>query len=248
MYGSRESFTITYDRLLSSAKMSREMHVVAYKGWTGVTKFLDSYVARFKKFSASQNAQNVRERRIYVQNEVTQLQAVNVVTKQFRMTQLDSVVPQKQFLVCSAYELWKHNRSSEIPPHYQKCHKMAFRSSGPVVLLSSYPGSGNSWVRQLIETAAGIYTGSVYCDPSYVSSGMIGEGLRTGNVIVVKTHFSKIESSKIIYLIRNPFDAMVAEWSRFVTRRNMADRHVSEVGKEHFGMFISELHTVQSIN
>ena len=226
--------SIAYDRLLDAANTSRETYKLVHKGGKDVTRLLDLYVAKFKMFTVSQNVPNVRERRKFVQNEFKRFQAVNVV-QQFGITQLDSVDSQKQFIVCPAYELWKHNRSSQIPPHFQECHKMSFRSSGPVTLLTSYPGSGNSWVRQLIETATGIYTGSVFCDPSYVAFSMIGEGLRTGNVIVVKTHFSKIESSKVIYLIRNPFDAIVAEWSRFVARRNMAGRHVSEVGKEHFG-------------
>ena len=30
--------------------------------------------------------------------------------------------------------------------------------------LASYPGSGNTWIRWLIEAATGIYTGSVYKD------------------------------------------------------------------------------------
>ena len=39
--------------------------------------------------------------------------------------------------------------------------------------LASFEGSGNSWVRQLLESATGIYTGSVYYDPAYVKVGMI---------------------------------------------------------------------------
>jgi len=228
---------ITYDRNVNAVKIrERETHkLVVYKRQTDVLRFLDLYVAKFKMFTASQNPQNIRERKKFVQNEVKPFQAVNIVVQQFGMTQLDSIISQNQFIVCPVYELWKHNRSCQIPEHFQECHKMSFRSSELVTLLVSYPGSGNSWVRQLLESATGIYTGSVYCDPSYVASGMVGEGLRTGNVIVVKTHFTKIKSSKIIYLIRNPFDAIVAEWTRFVTRRNMEGRHVSEIGKEHFG-------------
>ena len=231
--------SITYDRLKASTPRKTYKLVGPKSLQTDATRFLDLYIAKFKMYSVNQNPQSIRERRKFVQNEVKPFQAVNVVAHQFGMKQLDSIVSQKQFIVCPVYELWKHNRSSQIPQHFQECHKMSFRSSGPVTLLASYPGSGNSWVRQLIETATGIYTGSVYCDPSYVASGMIGEGLRTGNVVVVKTHFSKINSSKIIYIIRNPFDAIVAEWSRFLTRRNMEGRHVSEIGNEHFGKYCS---------
>ena len=34
----------------------------------------------------------------------------------------------------------------------------------PLVAVSSFPGSGNTWVRYLIERATGIYTGSFYND------------------------------------------------------------------------------------
>ena len=50
---------------------------------------------------------------------------------------------------------------------------MSFQSSGSVIVLASFPGSGNSWVRQLLESATGIYTGALYCDGAYVRAGMI---------------------------------------------------------------------------
>lgn len=34
----------------------------------------------------------------------------------------------------------------------------------PPTALASYPGSGNTWIRYLIETAGGIFTGSRYKD------------------------------------------------------------------------------------
>ena len=54
----------------------------------------------------------------------------------------------------------------------QTCEKYKDRSlldntqmfSRNQTLLLSYPGSGNSWVRLLIESATGIYTGSIYTD------------------------------------------------------------------------------------
>ena len=36
--------------------------------------------------------------------------------------------------------------------------------SSTQVSLASYPGSGNTWVRLLIEQATGVFTGSVYVD------------------------------------------------------------------------------------
>ena len=37
--------------------------------------------------------------------------------------------------------------------------------------LVSFPGSGNTWVRYLLETASGIFTGSIYIDRRIISKG-----------------------------------------------------------------------------
>lgn len=76
-------------------------------------------------------------------------------------------------------------------------------------LLYSYEGSGNTWVRYLLENSTGesaypvsrycnfhavvyppgIYTGAIYTDPVLKKSGFLGEGDRTNKVIAVKSHF-----------------------------------------------------------
>jgi len=38
--------------------------------------------------------------------------------------------------------------------------------------LVSYPGSGNTWLRHLIEMASGVFTGSVYFDENLYSRGV----------------------------------------------------------------------------
>ena len=85
-------------------------------------------------------------------------------------------------------------------------------TSKPKYLLRSFPGSGNTWVRQVLEKVTGIctgvghtmyvanmcsytaYTGSVYCDYEIWRSGMIGEGLDTRSVLVVKAHSIKVNA------------------------------------------------------
>ena len=48
-----------------------------------------------------------------------------------------------------------------------KCKKRRFLDrSSPLVALASSPGSGNTWLRLLLEQAAGVFTGSIYCDHS----------------------------------------------------------------------------------
>lgn len=96
---------------------------------------------------------------------------------------------------------------------------MRFRndSNAPVTMLFSFPGSGNTWTRYLIENAtgtstpftqspdapsftflnkpvyllhilAGIYSGALYNDQSLIDAGFIGEGHTGNDVIVVKSH------------------------------------------------------------
>ena len=57
-----------------------------------------------------------------------------------------------------------------------------------VVALVSETGSGNTWVRGLLEKATGICTGTIYCDPALRNAGMIGEFVVGSSVLVVKTH------------------------------------------------------------
>ena len=59
---------------------------------------------------------------------------------------------------------------------------------GPKTALASYPGSGNTWVRYLIQHISGYITGSVYNDHSLKKIGFPGEGETNGKVIAIKTH------------------------------------------------------------
>lgn len=161
---------------------------------------------------------------------------------------------QKQFLKCTGdftlKNLYgKHPKSPIEFPKYQHCKKMSFKSSGPLVTLSSVPGSGNSWVRQLVESATGIHTGAVYCDLSYVKVGMIGEGMYTNNVLLVKIHLwpsyirKYIKNDKAIYVVRSPFNAILAENNRNIARVSkkylaQGDSHIMEVDF-NYSMYLS---------
>ena len=107
----------------------------------------------------------------------------------------------------------------QVPKPFHDCKKMSFRDSGIPTMLVSFPGSGNSWVRQLLESTTGIYTGSDRdCDLDYIKIGMLGEGITSEKVIAVKFHWGSLPRwpfKKVIYIIRNPYDAIVAEYQRF---------------------------------
>ena len=56
----------------------------------------------------------------------------------------------------------------------ERCEPLHFLPPNSTIrkaVLLSFPGSGNTWTRHLIEQASGIYTGSVYGDCDLMNSG-----------------------------------------------------------------------------
>ena len=173
---------------------------------------------------------------------------VESLVKQIEVSNLTSRKVQEEFLACGGISILRQLKGPDpqtpIPviPSHQHCKKMSFKkNSGPVVSLSSVPGSGNSYVRQLLESATGIYTGAVWCDPTYINAGMIGEGVDTNNAIVVKLHYfgpsgtkKFLNNDKSIYIIRSPFGAILSEHTRNFARNSkkytsLGDSHVLEI-------------------
>ena len=74
------------------------------------------------------------------------------------------------------------------------------RASGAV--LASFPGSGNTWSRMLLEYASGRYTGSIYNDITLMPV-LPAEGVRTHEVIAWKAHV--FPSQYVLSLIFSPF-------------------------------------------
>ena len=122
------------------------------------------------------------------------------------------------------------------------CRFMSQSGRAPVAL-ASHPGSGNTWLRGLLETATGVCTGSVFCDLSLRAKGFAGEFIMSGAVLVVKIHWFPswkdnkghfvgrgVSFDSAVFLVRNPLDVLVAEWNLKVSKS-----HVKSVGKEMFG-------------
>jgi hypothetical protein len=85
-----------------------------------------------------------------------------------------------------------------------------------MISLASYPRSGNTWMRYMLETATKRFTGSVHYDP-------LPGGLPTqGTPLVVKTHYvGKSAFPRAVWLLRHPYDAIA---SYFKYRHNFDDR------------------------
>ena len=108
-----------------------------------------------------------------------------------------------------------------------------------LVALASFHGSGNTWVRHLLEQATGIFTGSIYCDPG-LKVAFPGESVVSGNVIVIKTHRSdsvelpddvklntrKTYYDKAIVIVRDPYDALVSEANRRWNSKHSVNNHL----------------------
>jgi len=108
--------------------------------------------------------------------------------------------------------------------------------------LVSFPGSGNSWLRYLIERSSGYFTGSVYEDKKLFKSGLLGE-LRSptdGTTILQKAHhdndgvvkFKPVFGYRGVLIIRNPYDALLSFWNfRYTKNKN---KHTGIIRKSEF--------------
>lgn len=92
-------------------------------------------------------------------------------------------------------------------------------SSHEKVLLVSYPRSGNSYVRKLLELTTGIVTGSDSRPNRALTSSLLrfgykGEGITDQSVWIVKSHYPerlgyiRVPVGRVILVVRNPFDAI----------------------------------------
>ena len=156
-------------------------------------------------------------------------------------------IHQSQFRTSKTTKIYaKLEQTSNKLTLYNQCKIRKFPPKNfklAVIPLLSFPGSGNTWLRHLIEISTGFYTGSIYRDGAIYKSGMLGEfqPVLSGKTIVVKSHLSKQVNSKIlfdhlqensrntskqnycIFLIRNPQDAILAEIKRMYSNDHVAE-------------------------
>ena len=117
------------------------------------------------------------------------------------------------------------------------------------ISLSSFPGSGNTWVRGLLQKATGYCTGTIVCDEYLRKHGFAGQGVISGSaVLVTKTHVpsSTFDDSQFDYhitfkrgilIIRDPFKAIIAD--RHLSKASamndiLPNHHTAVIGKEYF--------------
>jgi hypothetical protein len=138
--------------------------------------------------------------------------------------------------------LWRsyqlvHFPTTDIPPStfHNTCplplhcslpkHSMPRHYTNPkrFILLASFPGSGNTYLRKVIEDGTRLWTGSFYHDKSLLESGFQGEfqsvfKLTRPKVTMMKLHHPQRIKHNLfpngVLLLRSPFDAVVAEFHR----------------------------------
>ena len=151
---------------------------------------------------------------------------------------------------------WGLSRARYREPGESVCRFINGTGRNPIAL-ASFPGSGNTWVRGLIQGVTGLCTGAIYCDRTLRKTGFPGESIRSGIALVVKTHhedprwtgiyydksapfsyFKEVEHIPVytsaIFLLRNPFDSLVSEYSRQL-RQEQPDNHINIPRREYFG-------------
>lgn len=107
-----------------------------------------------------------------------------------------------------------------------------------ITWLASYPGSGNTWTRTLLEHATGIFTGSMYEDESLIDASLVGEGnVNPADVVVVKTHASSFpampsKGTRAIILIRSPLPAALSRNQIALADKLGGNMHTFEVSYE----------------
>lgn len=165
--------------------------------------------------------------------------------------------------VC-AREVYRHMDPLDIKLNLRanECRFIDGKNRLPVALVSA-EGSGNTWIRGLLEKATGICTGFLHCDYVMRQKGFVGESIKSGSVIVVKTHavepqWNGMENSQLhskqpffgsaILVVRNPYDSLIAEWNRRVTNLFLIpnglehnESHTNIVPEEYWSKFDSDL-------
>jgi hypothetical protein len=131
----------------------------------------------------------------------------------------------------------------------RQCHSyedMRFFSSDEssrTIALASFPGSGNTWVRLLIEQATGVFTGSVYNDKSLKCTGFLAEGIKgreRNEFVAVKTHENNGKWDAAIFLIRNPYKAIVSYYNLMLTGSHTMTTKLREIPDQLFMLVYGE--------
>ena len=142
--------------------------------------------------------------------------------------------------LCSIVALLSISNGLMLRDNVEQCENLTLlqyqNPLGPLTALASLPGSGNTWVRHLLQMATGRLTGSVNGeDDGKIHEGFPGSNVHNGSVIVIKDHFmrtlpttKKISSyDRIILITRNP----IFQWIAFLNRLKGGIREIGPLNE-----------------
>ncbi|XP_076031064.1 sialate:O-sulfotransferase 1-like [Oratosquilla oratoria] len=144
--------------------------------------------------------------------------------------------------------LMRSSRNKILWPEDPNCNKydVDFGYDIPHTVLLSYPRSGNTWTRYLIEAATGIYTGSVYHDGMLYNTGFQGEkaGWNDITTIVQKTHIPShvTANDSVIMLVRNPTRSCISYFNFKSSKADDIKRFKDNVPEPQFSSKEFHLH------
>jgi hypothetical protein len=137
----------------------------------------------------------------------------------------------------------KDDESEEEEKKQKESHVLRWlepnEQEGEHIALVSYPRSGNSLMRSLLEKITGIYTG---CDTrpdrslsqQLLQMGMKGESVVDEKVWFIKTHYPErsgwkpFQVKKAIVVVRNPWDAIDSYFNMTLTNTHHQSIHESQ--------------------
>ena len=145
---------------------------------------------------------------------------------------------------------------SSDPECSQYRTRFVMRGSLPTRALVSFPGSGNTWTRYLVEAASGVFTGSVFNDRLIIKAGHHGEArpYSDGSTLLQKTHHNAITTYGLewrqdhirqfggrgVLVIRNPYKAIVSLYNLKLTKSHTESVSAQSLLTKDFHSFVRE--------
>lgn len=180
-----------------------------------------------KAYKSINNDTDISTQAIHLLEELDILSTdINQIRSQLLVLKDSGVqLAKKQMDTCTVYQNLTYITMEEM-----------YKNAPPLLL--SFPGSGNTWMRLLIEYSTGIYSGSIYTDKELLDS-LPGEKACGIRLVAIKGHPGDLILDKdnqvicsnrkmkakcmrglirgwkrVIFVVRNPFDAAIADVNR----------------------------------
>ena len=136
--------------------------------------------------------------------------------------------------------------------------RFLLQNSLPARALVSYPGSGNTWTRYLVEAATGVFTGSIYHNEGIINEGLYGEAREysDGSTLLQKTHHAMPQSKifklewrldhirkfggRAVLVVRNPYKAIISFYNFYQTGSQKKSVAAERLQSKDFHNFVRD--------